>query len=273
LPPFLVLIVAIVFIGLIFLTKQLTNQSSSFENKNQTGYEIFNNSDIGGVGNSVEISSEILQQIETLFGDKLLVSDLPVSYGLPIFPDSYREELLERMGKTSGYKSKEIKGNIANWIVYDVNNTDFKEFYLQSSVSPYYKNGIRLFAVNKIDRKFIAISQKVLPEEEDLYLKEIINIFEKSEFYRDYPLMQVDTLELHKNFGYYTQFTFHSLYNTFRSKVIVGRAFNVSGGWLVNYEGTQTYYDFIERQYTESGSEGEAAKKNILNMIKKNEKN
>lgn len=264
----------IILAVMLLLILSLRNKVGLIDDQNlsvkQIGYEILNNT--GGSRTSRELIENIRNQITREFGDVVDESQIPISYGgIPILPDKYREMLIDKMARVSNYEEVYSIKSKGEWKVYNVEGTDFREFYRSYSDSPNYKSNVKLFLVDKYNKKFISIISRVNPEDELNFLETLIKIYESSEFYQFYPHLLTLNLEPNKEFGFELQFTFDSLYSHYKSVIREGRAFHINRKWEIDYEGSKSYKKFIEKQVVEKNSKAAETKEFLLERNKKYE--
>lgn len=235
-------VVAVITLGIVLVNISTKINDEQRSDVSQLGYEILGK---GGGPVSKEMVGDIQSQISFVFGDNLAIEDIPISYGgIPILPDKYRSEMIEKMIKPVDHAPEyTVTTKNSEWQVYDVSKKDFVEFYQQYSIGQYYKNGVRLFLVNEKDKKFITLAHDIFPDNEKQFLEILATAYEQSPYYKNYPLLEIPVLQQMDNFGFNTQFTFSSLYSSYKSVIKDARAFFENNRWEVDYFSSSTYYN------------------------------
>lgn len=121
-------VVAVITLGIVLVNISTKINDEQRSDVSQLGYEILGK---GGGPVSKEMVGDIQSQISFVFGDNLAIEDIPISYGgIPILPDKYRSEMIEKMIKPVDHAPEyTVTTKNSEWQVYDVSKKDFVELY------------------------------------------------------------------------------------------------------------------------------------------------
>lgn len=215
-------------------------------------------------------TADIRSQMDIIDENKSIRGDIkiPISYSFPMLPDEYVELLKEKLIEPQEYIAMYELND--KWKVYDYSNGKFLEIYTSLITNPLYKqDGVRLFLVNELDRRFISIYKDILFENEESFLAELVKLWESSEYYQSNELLQLFSLQERK-FGYDIQYRFSDLRNTTYFRTVVdGTAFVERGTWFMDYIGSPTYKLFIE-SHPAKDEESQKEKAQVLNRLVNN---
>jgi hypothetical protein len=258
----------LIIVSLFIIQSKVTNNTVSDPASSSLFNNIEDNDNLpigSGIPHGQGDAQNQLRIIKKISGKDLKVEDLPVSYTFYLIPDQYINIMLDNIFNAKNYlRVDKIKSNEDNWEVYDYSNNKFIPSYTNFS-DAYQPTYVNTLILNKKTHKFIVIGKNIEFNNDLAFIKEIIRIFEDSDYYKNSYYQYLEISAVNKTpIGYEIQFSFSSLQSPYLIRAIWGVGILENNDWKMDYATKPTFKDFLKS--IKGNDELEMRKRSLLDL-------